>query len=216
MRTARFGWLVLALGLCGPHAWSADPKPAVTPPAKASPKSAPDKPAAPPAEPAKPKTLEGMKLPAGAILVIVKEAKNALELVPSGFMLSPEKYQDLLDQIETLKRQVKPTRPEPPGECKLLNGQVEGDVVRLQAQFDFRTVKPRTLVTFGCQRAWLRSASLDGHLPLFARRGRTRDRYPVEDAGCHLNVDLALPLTPRGQGERRGFDLGLPRAAIQP
>src|SRR5262249_51449420 len=157
-------------------------KAAPTPPPKSSPKTDPK---AAPAEPAKTRTLDGMKLPTGAILVICKEAKNALDLIPSGFVLTPEKYQELLDQIESLKKQAKPARGEGPrGSCKLLNGQVEGDVVRLQAQFDFRTDKPRMLVTFGCQRAWLRSASLDGQLPLFAPPGADEAVViQVENAG---------------------------------
>lgn len=215
MNTARIGWLVLALGVVTSHAWSADPKPAPTPPAKSNSKTDPK---AAPAEPAKTRTLDGMKLPTGAILVICKEAKNALDLIPSGFVLTPEKYQELLDQIESLKKQVKPARAEAPsGTCKLTNGQVEGDVVRLQAQFDFRTDKPRMLVTFGCQRAWLRSASLDGQLPLFAPPGADEAVViQVENAGVHqLNMELAMLLAPRGvKGTERGFDLGLPGAAI--
>lgn len=209
MTPARFGWLVLALGLWTSAAWSADPKPAPAPAPKAAPKAPDAK-----TEPAKPRTLENMKLPGGAILVIVKD--NVRELFPNLVLLTPEKYQELLDQVDALKKQIKPPRPEAPSSCKLTNGQVEGDVVRLQAQFDFRTEKPRTLVTFGCQRAWLRSASLDGHLPLFAPAGADDSlTIQVEAAGVHqLNVDLALPLTRGTKGNDRGFDLGLPHAAI--
>ena len=55
MTSARFGWLVLALGLLGANAWSADPpKPASTPPAPPAKSNSKTEPKAAPAEPAKP------------------------------------------------------------------------------------------------------------------------------------------------------------------
>src|SRR5262249_37831132 len=108
---------------------AADPPKPATPPAKTPPpkspeaKPTPPKAAPPPAEPAKPKTVDSMKVPAGGILVLVKEIKDAL--VPTGVWLTSDRYNELVNEIETLKRQLKPGKPKTPSSCKLLNGTVE-------------------------------------------------------------------------------------------
>jgi hypothetical protein len=159
--------------------------------------------------------LDGLKLPPGAVVVVCEDAKEALRLVPKLVVLSPEKYQELLDQIEQLKRQLKPDRPETPSLCKL-SGQVEGDLVRLRARYEFRTERPRALVALGGARAWATAATLDDdQVPLLvpADEGLLAQ---VETPGLHhLTVDFVLPVGVRGsRGMERGFDLGLPRAAI--
>src|SRR2546423_583583 len=76
--------------------------------------------------------------------------------------------------------------------------------------------RPRALVPLGCARAWRPAATLDdGQLPLL-QPGEDGLVLRVENAGTHhVTLDLALPWTPRGtKGAERGFDLGLPRAAI--
>lgn len=191
------GWAVVAAWACSAQAQAADSK---QPAAKA--------------EPAKPpRTLDALDVPPGAIFVLLDDAKNALGLI-KGVWLTPEKYQELLDQIETLKRQAKPQKPIVPSACKL-TGQVEDDLVRLQAQFEIRTERPRTQVFLGCQKAWPKSAALDGQLPLLLS-GEEGLVVQVEQAGTHrLTLDLELALLSKGtSGKERGFEIGLPRAAI--
>jgi hypothetical protein len=157
-----------------------------------------------------------MKVPPDAVVVICKEIREALNLIPTGVLLTPEKYQALLDRIERLERQVRAAVPEIPSVCKL-TGQAEGELARLQAQFEFRTQRPKTVVVLGCQRAWLTpGATLDGKLPLLLTSEDGQLKVQVETEGAHqLTLDLELPLTARGsKGSEQGFDLGLPRAAI--
>jgi hypothetical protein len=160
--------------------------------------------------------LDMLKVPAGAILVICREAKEALKLIPEGVLLTPEKYQSLLERIEQLERLSRGTNLEIPSACKL-TGYVEGDLVRFQARFDFRTERPNTTVSLGCQRAWLRpGAALDGQLPLLSAAEDGLIKVLVETPGIHqLTMDMELPLIGRGaKGGEQGFDLGLPKAAI--
>src|SRR5204862_77863 len=58
--------------------------------------------------------LDALKLPAGAVLVVVEEARDALGLLPRWVVIKPDKYQDLLNQIEQLKAQLKPDKPASP------------------------------------------------------------------------------------------------------
>lgn len=199
---AMLGCLALVAMTLG-QAPSTDVKPAVkTPPAKAE-----------AIKPPPPAGLDMINAP-GAILVICEEAKNVLGLLPKLVVLTPEKYQEMLDQIAQLKNQAKPIKPDKPSTCKL-SGQVEGELARLQMEFEFRTNRPKAQVSLGCQRGWPRTASLDGHLPLLlpADDGLV---VQVETPGNHrLTLELAVPLLPRGmKGTERGFDLGLPGAAI--
>lgn len=163
-----------------------------------------------------PRTLDNLSFPLGAILVIVDEAKNPLSLLPKGIMIAPEKYQELLDQIETLKRQTKPLKPDAPSSCKL-SGRVDGDTVHLQAQFEFVTDHPKAAVTVGCQKAWAKSALLDGQLPVFLPSSEdTGLVIQVDHPKTHqLTLELEMPLATRGtKGLERGFEIGLPKAAI--
>ncbi len=163
-----------------------------------------------------PRDLSELPAPAGAILVICREVKGALNLIPEGVFLTPEKYRALLDRVDQLERQAKAVKPAIPSACKL-SGKVIGDLVQLQAQFDFRTDRPRAQVTLGCQRAWLKpGATLDGQLPMLLPGEDGQVLVQVEKPGVHqVNLELELPLALHGiKNQEQGFDLGLPRAAI--
>jgi len=160
------------------------------------------------------------KLPPGTIFIIGDDAKDVLQQ-PGVIVLSPEKFKELLDQIDQLKKQTSPDKPETPSRCRL-TGRVDGDLVHLQAQFDFETRRKKALVALGCQKAWPTAAVLDdGKLPLLPPPGDDGFVVQVDQPGPHrLTLDLDLPVTTRGskgsdaKGTDRGFDMGLPRAAI--
>jgi hypothetical protein len=175
-----------------------------------------DKPAAPPKSADKkagpPSSLEALKLPPGGIFVL---CDDGVSLRPKSIQMTPERYQELMDQLEQARRLNKTEKPDLPSVCKL-TGQVDGDLVRLKAVFKFRTDRPRTLIALGCARAWPTAATLDdGQVPAL-QPGEDGLVLRVENAGDHTaTLDLALPWAPRGgRGAERGFDLGLPRAAI--
>lgn len=159
--------------------------------------------------------LDKIDVPPGTVLMLFEEAAEALRVFPNAVLISLAKYKEMLDQIEQLKRLAKPDRPEPPSSCKL-SGQAEGDQVRLRAVFDFRTERPKTAVFIGCQRAWPAAAiTEDGQIPLLQP---SEDGWTVlvDKPGAHqLTADFVMPVARRGaQGTDRGFDIGLPRAAI--
>jgi hypothetical protein len=160
------------------------------------------------------------KLPPGTIFIISDDAKDLLQQ-PGVVVLTPEKFKELLDQIDQLKRQSNPDKPDTPSRCRL-TGRVDGDLVHLQAQFDFETRKKKALVALGCQKAWPTAAVLDeGKLPLLPPPGDDGFVVQVDQPGPHrLTLDLDLPVMTRGskgtdtKGTDRGFEMGLPRAAI--
>jgi hypothetical protein len=159
--------------------------------------------------------LDELQLPSGSVLVLYEDLKEALRLVPKAVLLSPQEYQKLLDQLEQLKRQAKPDKPEVPSACRL-KGRVENGLVYLQATFEFRTDRPGAMVALGCQRAWAMDAKLDGHLP-WLRLGEEGYYVQVDKPGAHqASLDLVVPLVAKKgvNGADRGFDLDLPRAAI--
>src|SRR5947209_6835658 len=90
----------LCAGVCTQAARAQDVQTQAVP-APAAKKTADDKKAATPA------SLETLKLPSGAIMVICREIGEALQLAPRAVVLSVEEYQKLLDQLEQARRQAK-------------------------------------------------------------------------------------------------------------
>src|SRR5271166_1552831 len=158
-----------------------------------------------------------IRLPSGAIIIIAKDADSIDK--PDAIYLSPEKYKELNDQIEALKKQLASEKAAPPSSCEL-DGRVEKrgtqTVVRLKAVFKFRTLAPRSIVFLGCQKAQCVEAKLeDGKLPLLSASEKGLS-VVAETAGEHsLTLELELPLQPRGpKGGEIGFELGLPGAPL--
>lgn len=156
--------------------------------------------------------LEALKLPADAILVIVEQAADAFKMVPRAIVLKADKYQELLDELARLRAQLRADKPAPPSKC-FLKGKVEGNLLTMQAQFDFVTERPQVVIRLGCLQAEATEVVLDdGRKPLL-RRDADGFAVLIEKPGEHkLTLDLALALTARGGG--RGVELDLPRAAI--
>ena len=173
------------------------------------------KPTAPSDKKATPLTLDALKLPARAILVLYDEAKDALQLLPRLVVMTPEEFQRMQDQLEQLRRQSRLDKPESPSVCKL-SGRVVGDLAHLDAHFEFQTDAPRMTVRLGCQKAWPTSATVDGKTP-WLRQTDEGLAVVVETPGKHQgDLKLLLPLrTGRGpRGPERSLDLDLPRAVI--
>ena len=158
-------------------------------------------------------TLDALRLPARAVLVLYDEAKDALQLLPRLVVMTPEEYQRVQDQIEQLRRQIRAEKPESPSVCKL-KGRVEGDLAHLEAHFVFHTEGPRATVRLGCQKAWPISAKVDGKIP-WLRQTDDGLVLIVESPGAHeATVELLAPVVSRRgpHGPERGLDLDLPRA----
>ena len=156
-------------------------------------------------------TLDSLKIPPGTVVVVTDEVKNAFK--PKSVVLSAEEYQRLLEQIETLKRQLNPDAPGIPSVCKI-SGKLEGDLVTLQIDFELRTDRPNSLINLGCKHAWPTAASLDGEIP-WLQSGDDGFLVLIEKPGAHkVRLDL---LVVGKKGTRSGtstLDLDLPRAAI--
>jgi hypothetical protein len=208
-------WLAIAAVLVWAVAggWAEDPK---TTAAKEG------KPAAKKEKPALIQGLDKFKLPPNAIVVICESFAEGRRLVPKGWLLSNERYQALLDRINELERKLKPEAPAFPSACKLkVTGSLDGDSVRLEAEFRFDRKKTR--VALGCQGANPRKAELDGKEALLENGD---DGYVIQldpddgDKGEHvLTLQMNLPIVSRGGGllggeNDRGFELTLPRAAL--
>jgi hypothetical protein len=161
-------------------------------------------------DPAKPR-LEMLRFPADAIIVLCKEAADALASVPDAVILSAQKYQELRDELARLREQLGPRKPIAPSRCQL-TGKVEGGLVLLKAQLDFVTERPDTVVALACGQGVATAADLDGHTPQFRPEGEGF-AVVVDKPGEHqVKLDLAVGLTTR-EGSP-AIELALPRAAI--
>lgn len=159
--------------------------------------------------------LDSLRLPAGGILVLCEEAKDALGLLPRMIMMTPEDFQKLQEQIEQFKRLARADKTEAPSVCKL-KCKIDGDLARIEARFEFRTERPRTYIRLGCQKAWPVSARMDDSTP-WLQAGDEGLTLLADKPGPHSVVlDLLAPVSGRrgARGLDRGFELDLPRAAI--
>ncbi len=179
--------------------------------------------AQPPAKATDPKagrTLDALKVPPGTVIVISDNPREAFQHV-DAVVLSPDEYRRLVEAAEQSKRPAAPDRPEVPSVCRI-GGRVESrgshEIASLRVSYAFRTTVPRTVVQLGLQKGKPTAARLgDGKLPVLLP-GKEDEGLAalIDGVGEHaLTVDIEVPLTSRGsKGGERGFELGLPGAAI--
>jgi hypothetical protein len=166
-----------------------------------------------------PHSLDGAKLPSGAVIVVTDKPADALRNV-NAVVISAGEYKRLLEAAEQTRRGVA-DRAEPPSACHLsgrieLRGATEMAVIR--AEFRIRTTTPHASIPLGLQNAKPTAAVLDGDKPAVLMSNKDGDGYAIriDTAGDHrVRVDLEVPVAVRGsKGGERGFELGLPGAAI--
>jgi hypothetical protein len=159
------------------------------------------------------KKLDLSSLPADAVIVICEHAKDALDLVPRAVILTPDKYQQMIEEIDKARKKEQPEKAATPTRC-LLRGRVESGAVRLQAEFSGTAEHANTLVTLACPQAKASDAETDGRMALIRRSESSGFRVRIDKAGeYHVKLDLIVPLAER-EGNSRGFELTLPRAVI--
>src|SRR5579875_855802 len=156
------------------------------------------------------------KLPADAVIVLCERAEEGLDLIPKAVILRPDKYQELLDQIEKLKKQIENQKNEnavPPTRC-LLKGKVGPNLVRLEAEFAGTAEHADTLVSLACPQAGTSSAQTDGRIAQIRRSNAGGFLVRIDKAGeYHVKLELLVPMT-RREGNTQGFELTLPRAVV--
>jgi hypothetical protein len=162
------------------------------------------------------KKVDLSSLSADSVIVICEHAEEALDLVPKAVILRPDKYQELLDQIEKLKKEIENPKSEnalPPTRC-VLRGKVGADAVCLEAEFAGTVDHADTLVSLACSQAGVSSAVTDGRLAQIRRSNAGGFLVRIDKAGEYqVKLDLLVPLIGR-EGNGRGFELTLPRAVI--
>jgi hypothetical protein len=170
--------------------------------------------------------LDKLKLPAGSVIVLVKEQqeKDLANLYPTMVMMRPETYKDMTDRLAQLEKQIK-TERKGPHACKL-NAFVEGDAVRVVADLYFQTEQPRSSVLLGFKGTQLNEVKvrLQGQrspwqVPMLDQLADGSYVVQVEKVGDYqLTIELRVPLASAsgvvGPGADRSFDLALPGAAV--
>jgi hypothetical protein len=124
--------------------------------------------------------------------------------------ITPEKLQELLDEIARLKGKLKT----PPAKCYLLNGRVEDGFALFKVDFVFHAERPDAVIALACGQAKVKAAQQqDGRTPILTADA---DGFlvQVEKPGDYtVTLDVSLALTQRAGGGR-GFELDLPRAVV--
>ena len=138
--------------------------------------------------------------------------KSSNESAKEHIWLTLEKYQQLLDQIDNLKRKIKSEKAGPPSECKI-EGTIEergkARVVHLHLIYRCRTTEANTILFLGLQKAQTFDAQWeDGQLP-FLIPGEDGLKVLVEQAGEHrLQIHTECLINSLGEkGNEVGFEL---------
>lgn len=159
------------------------------------------------------------KIPSGSIIVVTDKVSDVLQKNDAIYLTS-DKYKELLEQNEQLKKQIQASEKAlPPSECRLdarLETRGNQTIVRVRATMRFKTTTPRSSVFLGFQNAQPFDPKLDdGKLPLLVKtdQGLT---VLVENEGEHtLKLEMETPLASRGsKGTETGFELSLPGSPI--
>jgi hypothetical protein len=156
--------------------------------------------------------------PPGAVVAVYDSFLDALKMLPPrAFVLSPEKYKALMDEIDRLKRQLDRPGVRSPSRVAL-KGKIDGNLATLSAQFEFQTEAADESVRLACGPGIATGVSLDGRTPRLRAapsRGRDDDGFVVEidRPGDHqLTLDFVLAVTSTATGHDLALDL--PRAAV--
>jgi hypothetical protein len=170
-----------------------------------------------------PTRAEDVKLPADAILLLYDKASDALRSLPKFVLLSPERYNTLVSEVDRLNKQLQARQGSVVNAWRV-SGRVKGNVVELKATFFFTVDRDKTTVALNCSRADPTSVTVDGKVvPLWSgsdglvievEKGERPDRTaviemlmpvrgiagsaarPVSPADPLLGFELDLPLTP--------------------
>ncbi|MFL5327322.1 MAG: hypothetical protein ACJ8C4_00265 [Gemmataceae bacterium] len=172
-------------------------------------------------EPTKPaaKSVDGLKLPAGTVILITDNPRDANPAV-DAIVLTPEDYRKLLDRADQLRKQGTLERPELPAICRLQihhDPANSPDAVRVTAKYQVKPMSARSVIALGLR--YGRPVSVTGS------DGTTPTILPIKDGEGFvwsvegnkeqtLTVEVEVPLRPRGVKGERGFHLGLPGSAI--
>ncbi len=153
--------------------------------------------------------------PSDAIIVIVEELREAMDLFPKMVLLTPEAYRKLNEQRLALERLLANPKVSP-SSCKLV-GKLEGDFLLFTAEIGFATLQPKTTVMLGLKGGFLTDqGDLDGQPP---NLDYTDDGYlvRVEKEGPHrlvLNLRVAASIKKTtGNTLERAAKLEMPGAA---
>lgn len=158
------------------------------------------------------------KLPPGGIVALYEGLADALRQMPNAVLLSPEKFHELTDELDRLRKLAERPPPRAPSKC-VIKGKVADNVATLALTFELATEQPGETVALACGQAHATAASLGGKAARisFGPRGRPAgdDGFFVEidRPGEHtLTLDLVVAVT--GKPGTQALALDLPRAAI--
>jgi hypothetical protein len=152
----------------------------------------------------------------GEPLPVDEKASSFFPTDAKTIILSREKYEELLQEIKRLKKQLESHEGKPslPSACRVTGRLAEGNLIQLHVRFDFEVEKNETKrVLLGCGLANPTEAKLDGQLGLFKK---TEDGFVVltDKPGMHeATLDMELPLS--GKENERGFAIDLPPAVTK-
>jgi hypothetical protein len=158
-------------------------------------------------------------LPPGAVWVLYDQVKDSLRQVPKVVLVSPEKFQQLMERLDQLQRQLRPATVTPYS-CRL-TGRLDGDFLILQANLKVETAQPHGLVALGFKGAFLTAdPELDGQMPPLAYKAEAGYTLTVEKTGSHhLALQMKLPVAAQrleglAGGIEHSFEVGLPGAPV--
>lgn len=165
--------------------------------------------------------LDKTPIPGDAIIVICENLGQALsQMQPGSIILSPKRYQALMDELARLKTRTNDSDERIFSECKITGRWLAArppftmqDEAELTIELTFRTDTPRVRWPLPLKGFLMTQAMLDGQAPIWAREQQSLNLL-VPSAGQHqLKLQGRTPVTRNGATRRLLLER-LPSAVI--
>jgi hypothetical protein len=179
-------------------------------------------PGSPPPKPAEHGTLDKLPLPPDAVIVICENLKQAIgQMQPGSIILSPQRYQELIDELARLRKEAQPpARERLFSACRLVGkvrrppaGTATREYVELRIELDFRTDAAGARVPVALRGLPLMDAKLDGAMPTWAPLDEGLALLVAEAKNHTLIVTALVPLAGTAADRKLVLEQ-LPTAAI--
>jgi len=147
----------------------------------------------------------------GDVVIVTDPLADVLKMLPKHVLLSPEKYKELLAELDRLRKQAENDKPMPPGGCAVA-GKLEPGRLQLTLRYQVSADRAGTF-RLGGKKLAVTKATLDGK-PAGGLRSESDGLYlTVEGPGDRILVlEAAVPVLPKGLA--RTAELDLPGALI--
>lgn len=147
----------------------------------------------------------------GDVVIVTDPLADVLKMLPKHVLLSPEKYKELLAELDRLRKQAETDKPTPPGGCAVA-GKLEPGRLQLTLRYQVSADRAGTF-RLGGKKLAVTKATLDGK-PAVGLRSEADGLYLTVDGPGERVLVLEAGVLVLPKGLTRSAEIDLPGALI--